>query len=69
VNSCAVRSRSLSSSEAWQGWARKPLLEQHTLPGADHTCATPSSSALVERCVLEFLRRGAQRASEGVVTQ
>jgi exosortase A-associated hydrolase 1/exosortase A-associated hydrolase 2 len=58
-----------NSSEAWQGWARKPVLEQHTLPGADHTCATPSSSALVERCVLEFLRCGAQRAGEGVVTQ
>jgi exosortase A-associated hydrolase 1/exosortase A-associated hydrolase 2 len=58
-----------NSSEAWRGWRQKPLLEQHTLPGADHTCATPNSSALVECCVLEFLRRGAQRAAEGVVTQ
>ena len=50
-----------NSSEAWRGWAQKPQLEQHIVPGADHTCATPGSSALVQRCVLEFLRRGAQR--------
>ena len=51
-----------NSSEAWQGWARKPLLEQHTLPGADHTCATHGSSELVQCNVLGHLRCSAQRA-------
>ena len=51
-----------NSSEAWRGWRHKPRLEQHTLPGADHTCATPGSSELVERHVLKFLRRSAQGA-------
>jgi len=49
-------------SDAWRGWRQKSQLEQHTLPGADHTCATPGSSELVERSVLDFLRRRVQRA-------
>jgi exosortase A-associated hydrolase 1 len=51
-----------NSSEAWRGWEQKPLMEQHTLPGADHTCSTPGSSALVQRSVLGHLRRSVQRA-------
>jgi hypothetical protein len=51
-----------NSSESWRGWSKKPSLEQQTLPAADHTCSTPGSSALVQRSVLEHLRRFAPRA-------
>lgn len=47
-----------NSREAWHGWGQKPLLEQHALPGADHTCSLPTSSVLSDRLILEFLRQG-----------
>jgi uncharacterized protein len=51
-----------SSREAWCGWRQKPLLEQHILSRADHTCSLPGSSAMLGRHVLEFLRRRSKSA-------
>jgi hypothetical protein len=48
-----------NSSEAWRGWREKPRLEQHTLLGADHTCATPGARQLVQESVADYLHRAA----------
>jgi hypothetical protein len=45
-----------NSSEAWRGWRQKPLLEQHTLPGADHTCSTPATRQLAQSQTLQWLQ-------------
>lgn len=45
------------SDPVWQQLLAHPRLEQHTLPGADHTCSTPGASALVEQLTLQWLSR------------
>ena len=42
-------------TSAWAGWSKNVSLNTHTLPQADHTCSTPSSTRLVECHVLQWL--------------
>jgi exosortase A-associated hydrolase 1/exosortase A-associated hydrolase 2 len=43
-------------NEAWLGWEQKPLLQQHPLPGADHTCASQQAQAAVGRATRFWLQ-------------
>jgi uncharacterized protein len=39
----------------WHRLLQQPTVRQHTLAGADHTCSTPGSQALVEQLTLAWL--------------
>jgi hypothetical protein len=45
------------NTPVWRQVLNHPSVTQHTLPGADHTCSTPGSQALVERLTLAWLSR------------
>lgn len=45
------------NTPVWRQVLNHPSVTQHTLPGADHTCSTPGSQAVVERLTLAWLSR------------
>ena len=45
------------NTPSWRQVLNHPSVTQHTLPGADHTCSTPGSQALVEQLTLGWLSR------------
>lgn len=39
----------------WAACLASPRVQQHVLPGADHTCSTPGASLLVQQLTLQWL--------------